>query len=1778
MSGVHDKAESEAIEPSGGDLSGVAAVGSGGVRAAAGEASLSTTSDRPYSGFAGEDGTTPDVTMDAGAEAVLAPSSSTVDEQAAHVQKARSLPITGEFEPLIDPSQLPELPMPGDPQEGTPFVPASGAVADGWHDMIKAYEREAEAIGSSQAGAPLFLEVGRIYEEELGQPRQAASAYQRAFNLDPRDPSVLHASRRLFTEVGNWAMVVQIIGYEIEGAESNERRATLYAEKGTILEDKANNQEEAQRAFRAALDEWSAEPLALNALERLHLYRKEHEPLYALYQRALGVATKPERRLPLLLKSAQLAEDRLDNPEAAIQRYQEILNLDEANTVALEALRRLTLQTEHWDDYVSVLARAAELSDDPRVAAQHLVAAARVLQDKKDDPEQALRRLLKALEGAPDELVILKEIELLYAQNDRMDEVVKVLRREAEVTTEPRERVPILAKLGALLEDQLHQVDDAIVAYEEAVQLMPSYLPARQSLGRLYRRTERWPQLAELFRREVDAETESSAKVSQLFKLAELLGSRLEDIDGAIAALQELLKLQPEYPPAWAQLETLYAARGAWPELVALLESQLTYAAEPDQQLLLLARIGQTNEEKVGDIDAAMAAYERMLAVRAEHLVAIRNLVRLAEHQQRYPEMLEHLESEIRMTQDPRELVQLHYRAGVVLQHYLGETEQAIARYEEVLALDPGYLPALRSVGSLYAANGQGDELLAMYRRELDATETPERQIALLFRMVDVVLDHQKDEPKAIELLQEILLKDETNLPALRALAELHSSRGENELLVEVLRREADTLTNPAERATTLLKVAELCEERLDRADQAAEVYQEILRLGHDFDAAIRGLVRIYSAAGLWNALSRALKTAYEHAADDRTKAAILVRSAEVAGDKLGNLDSAAENLERALELQPNRVTILSQLERISVARRDWRRATAVSTALAQHETDPRLYAARQIRIAVMKETQLDPPESGAEHYRLALETVPDHPVALRALELAYLRSRNWDGLIALYQRDALLTKLNQRKVVLFTRGAEVAENRLQDDKRAADLYARALELDAHYLPALHGRRRIAERAGDTNLVLETLQAEGTVSADVAHAKEVLFEAARVRQDRLGDIQGAVETYKMVLKRSPDHLGAFNRLEAIYLEQEAWHPLLDLLQRRAAAISDPIEQAKLLEAAAEITQDRLQDVDAAVELYREVLTRDEQNPQALVRLGPLLFRRDAWDEAIDVFHRTLSATQESGPQFTALKALGIIYQEHRVDLVKSVQSFQAALQNSPGDTECLRRLATVYQGAQDWNSSVNVLLRLAEAEPSSEAKIKTLLELGRIYHEGANDRANAILAYRKVLEIDSGNSESVLKLTELYEAERDWHALADVTATYVRMLPPEEKHRAAPLHLKMADVFENRLNDDTRAINALKYALEAQPDLVPALEHMARLYAKDPDSYPQSVAAHRHLLRIDPFRVTSYREMHRMFERLGQHDKAFVTSEVLVLLRSQQQDEDLYYHEHKSRVAPRAFGQLTDADHERLLVHPIERGAMREVLAILGGELSRMYPGDLAPYELNRSADRQGPRSMHPMRMLAMELAEVVGAPPFEVLITKKHELGLFIENTKPPSLIIGTDVGRRIQDKDQRFLVARQLERLRGGHHLLDRIPDAELETILWSVGKMANPGASVPVDSSRLDAMTRALTKTLSTRARRDLETVGRRLFKTHVDVAKHRRAAYASANRAGLAVTNDLEVAVRHIARAHPDVRPVWRDADGARESIGKVEEIRDLLNYAVSEEYFSARHKLGFSIQS
>src|SRR5205823_14960989 len=96
-------------------------------------------------------------------------------------------------------------------------MPAVNAAEDEARARIASLEREAKALGTDPSAAILFHEIGLLWEEALKNPRNAAVAYQNAYKLAPRFLSNIRAARRLFADVGNWQMVIQLLDAELNG-------------------------------------------------------------------------------------------------------------------------------------------------------------------------------------------------------------------------------------------------------------------------------------------------------------------------------------------------------------------------------------------------------------------------------------------------------------------------------------------------------------------------------------------------------------------------------------------------------------------------------------------------------------------------------------------------------------------------------------------------------------------------------------------------------------------------------------------------------------------------------------------------------------------------------------------------------------------------------------------------------------------------------------------------------------------------------------------------------------------------------------------------------------------------------------------------------------------------------------------------------------------------------------------------------------------------------------------------------------------------------------------------------------------------------------------------------------------------------------------------------------------------------------------------------------------------------------------------------------------------
>src|SRR5258706_738390 len=94
-----------------------------------------------------------------------------------------------------------------------------------WAAIAAGYEREAGALGQDPAAGKLLYQVGRIYEEQLKNPRSALSYYQSAYALSPKLLPNLDAARRLAAEVGNWSLVADLLELQAQ-AVADPREAT----------------------------------------------------------------------------------------------------------------------------------------------------------------------------------------------------------------------------------------------------------------------------------------------------------------------------------------------------------------------------------------------------------------------------------------------------------------------------------------------------------------------------------------------------------------------------------------------------------------------------------------------------------------------------------------------------------------------------------------------------------------------------------------------------------------------------------------------------------------------------------------------------------------------------------------------------------------------------------------------------------------------------------------------------------------------------------------------------------------------------------------------------------------------------------------------------------------------------------------------------------------------------------------------------------------------------------------------------------------------------------------------------------------------------------------------------------------------------------------------------------------------------------------------------------------------------------------------------------------
>jgi len=1638
---------------------------------------------------------------------------------------------------------------------------------------IAALEREARALDPDPRSARLFHEAGLLWEHPLGNLRAAAAAFQSAYRIAPRFVENLRSARRIFSDVGNWSMVLQLLDAELAATESPRDRAGLLFDKVQVLGDRLDRWDSAVEMLGGVLD---LEPADLGLLVQAQGMLATRGDLKGLLRvQKLLVRALPDRRLAAHAHQISAGlHARLGDHESALAAWRQAFALDRSDPVTLGALRRAAEESGGEKELVEVLAAEAELGGSTSVAAY--VALARTYL-RLERPEDAVAALNAARHQNPGAVPVLSSLDTLLEALDRSEELAEVLAALADAVHDESEWLAVQLHLAALLEDTLHRDPQAVQCYQAVLARVPGHSAALAGLGRLHAKTQDWPALASVYDAELASVGETRARAELHFRSGEILDLRLGRTEEAVARFREALQLLPGYLPARQGLERILRREGRWAELISLHEEELLSLSDPLESVAALGRIAREAEEHLGDLEAASDALRRALELLPTHVPSLAALASLAERRGAWGELVQLLQRQAQLSAprtgetleetpaagrsgpgDSTQAIAPRQRAAQILEERLGDVAGASAALEELLALEPRYVPALQALGRLYAREGRWGDLGGMYRREA-ALAGSARGAQLWAKVAELEESRLLDLPRARAAWEEVLERDPTNDAALRAVARMQRAEGDWSGLVETLRRTAEARTDARARANALFDVATVQLDALRDGAGARATLEAVLRLAPEHLQALRELERLSGPELSTERMETLERATQVGSTAERVAARLRLGHALLQADRL---ERAAAVAESALELAPEHLGALVLLEHARAP--DRARRGEARERLAERVSDENLAAA--LRLAA----ELDQPrprlEGRIEQLWPAFAADPQDARTAFQLERALRQAGDVDGLRDFYEQRLSSIRSPTSRLELELRLGVLAET-AGDGVVALTAYQSALTLEPAELVALQGVRRLRVLQADAEAAALAWEAEAAATHGREGAIEAWIAAGRLWMEVLDQPERAIDAFERALGLDPLHVEASEAVESMLARKGGAVELASLNERRGQtrlAAGDRHGASLEYFKAAQGWLDGVGDAGRAMTALSHALEIEPGSPDALELKATAATEQGLWAEAVGALESRLRAGGDSETLAHLQLHLGVLLQDRLDQPERAVAAFTAALAAAPS-AEALDRLASLHRASRNWTGAVDCLEQLQRMELSTGERARTSLRLAEALHQGFDDGERVLEEARRALPLVLEDPGTIERLIPLWERRDRLSTLLQLIEEMA--VDPHPPAAVSRVWVQLSSLYLRTLGDRSRAVAACRMAVELDPNSVEAQAGLAEALEGDPGSVELAVEAHRAVLALDPTRISSVESLFEIWEAQGQLDRMFCSAAVLSFLQAVSPRAGNLHLDWRARVPMDADARV-DASALDLLLHPDARNPLLELLRAVGDQVSKLYPPAFDALEVDRRADRL--RGDHPIYRAVRLVAESFGVGDFEVYQARR---GLMVAETSDPlSICVGQDVVRRFNSREQKFLIGRAVFVVRERTALLTKLGEAELADFLGDCVRVVVPEFDRlgTADGGRV----RQLRKLFSRRAYRALEEPARALADGPIPpLNRTLHGLYASANRAGLLMSGDPAVALGMVLREDPGVASGAGGQDGVLQAVAQRSDLRALLAFSVSEELFELRARVG-----
>ncbi|TNF38434.1 MAG: tetratricopeptide repeat protein [Deltaproteobacteria bacterium] len=1279
-----------------------------------------------------------------------------------------------------------------------------------WDDLLIILIESADACEDADRKLQLWHAAAEVARDQLEMLDEAERIYRVVLDADEANLKALQALDALYTAAERWVDLEPVLVRETQSDDLfDDERIRLFVRLAELYRDRLGDLEKSVAAWRAVLELNDIHEQALKALQAIYAEGDQLPELFEILQRLYDIAREDRERVEYASDMAVIAEAALDDPDKAIELWEDVLVIAPNDHGAVHELQRLLLAHEKWQSLAEAYERELRMGvEDPARRLELHKLAGRLWKDTLDDPFQAQTAWQAAREEEPYDKDALDALRVIHKESGNDVALAEVI--EASLVSEHYTvdtQLALWRQLANLRTEVFADANGAIEAWRAVLELSLGDPEAIEQLEQLYETEGRWDDAVALYRIKLGVMEDDDARLETWIALGAIQQENLSDIEAAAETYREILSWRPENLEASQRLEAIYEQTANWQHLATLLLERNEHLGDAEERLANLQRLARIYEERLAQPDSAFLVLQRANQELPEETTVIAELERLAAITGQWLDLHEVYESTLRHLEGDAAL-ELMLKSARVVRDQLGDAETAILLYERVLEANEENEPALRALVELNEQGEHWEALVPVLAGLAEVTPDYGEKLTLVKHMAGVWENRLGNRDKAVDAWNQLLELDEMDREALAALQRLHVEREDWEALIDVLDRIA--VLEPEREGELRLEVAGILEAHLGRADEAITVYEDVLAYDMNNVVAMERLEALYGERNDWSKLVDLYERAFNAAQDDEQRIKMARNVALLQEAVFDDPVAAADGFHRILLIAPNDDDAFESLQKIYTNRAEWDDLISLHEMRYNSAPDVDGRAEALLAMARVYRDRLDDVDNAKDMFERVLQERRGDGEALGALDTIYRAQELWEQVIENAEHMLEFERDLETRVAILCAQGEVSLQELEDTYRAASSYQRVLKEQPGNATAVEALIRIYQSEDRWDKVVEILQHKfDNASNDMLRA-DIQVDLAEAYSQKLAQPDAAVAALERAAQLDPESRRALWTLAEHYMREKEWvkaMPLLDPLVDKLDADDDK-EQLCRVHKHLGLCAEQLYQFERALDELRIASGLMPPDRDTLMALARLNYKKESYAEA----ERYLQQVVDKYKSDLSSEELISIYMQlgESALMLGHIEQAQKHLQNvvreEPHNANALGQIVQVLQAHGDWKGAIAYMEQLLLLKGDDLERYQLQLSIGEVYDQRLGDRAAAAAAYRAALDLGVFPKEPALKLVELAVADQDF---VEAIRHLNRLISIEEDaKRRAQFAFTAAVLYRDQLNDMSQAIKYFNLSLD----------------------------------------------------------------------------------------------------------------------------------------------------------------------------------------------------------------------------------------------------------------------------------------------------------------------------------------------------------------------------------